>query len=631
MPALRTAVARTATLRPVPGLAVHTGLDGLLAGYARQAAAARALLAVVLAGIAGTALGLLALAARLAVDRRRGELSLLRARGASRPRLVGRLAAEAALVVGPAVALGWAGARAVPGRGGTGWLPAVAALVTLAAVPLAVGVARLPAFPDRVVRSRPGPVRRTVEVTVCVLAAAGVLLARRRGIAAVGVDPYLAAVPALAGIAVGLVALRAYPWPVRALGRVAARGTGAATFLGLARAGRAPVGSALPLVVLVLAVGMGGFAGSVRAGLAAARDEAAVRLVGGDLRVSAPAFAPGEVDRVAHVPGVTAVAAGYLAAPSALHAAGELPAGADVAVLLLDVAAYERVLSRVGRPAHLPAALSAPVAAGAPVPAVVSPSLAGDARLSVGLDGRPRPVRVAGTVDVLPGLSRPDFVVLPLGRRAGRPVRGARRRAGGTRRAGGRPGGSRTARRPGRPRAKCTAAGAGPVGVGRRHHPGVHARSRGGAGRRAARGRARPRGGRARPRRCPVAAAHARAEPWAGPPAAARRVGAAAADRPARGYRAGRTAAAAAVARAGARRVRGRRTTRGRAGRRGHRTARRGRPAHRYACADWVIRSTTALRSRRSIAAAIRSGNASGVHANAGTPRAFSAAAFSWS
>ncbi len=42
-------------------------------------------------------------------------------------------------------------------------------------------------------------------------------------------------------------------------------------------------------------------------------------------------------------------------------------------------------------------------------------------------------------------------------------------------------------------------------------------------------------------------------------------------------------------------------------------------------------RSAKLIRSRRWMAAAISSGKASGVHANAGTPSAASAAAFSWS
>jgi hypothetical protein len=54
----------------------------------------------------------------------------------------------------------------------------------------------------------------------------------------------------------------------------------------------------------------------------------------------------------------------------------------------------------------------------------------------------------------------------------------------------------------------------------------------------------------------------------------------------------------------------------------------RARPAADHRSAR---RSAKAIKSRRSIAAAINSGNASGVHANAGTPSAASAAAFSWS
>jgi putative ABC transport system permease protein len=403
---LRAAVTRARTGRPFEGLALSTGLDRVLADFDRQATAVRALLAVVVAGIAGTALGLLASSARFAVRRRSAELSLLRARGASLARLVARLAAESALVVLPATVLGWLAASAVPGRvPDAGWPPVAAALLALVAVPLSGTAVQRP-------RLRPAPVRRTAEVTLAVLAAAGVVLVRRRGLATAGVDPYLTAVPVLAGTAVGLLALRAYPWPVRALGRLGARRKGGVAFLGLAWAGRSPAGSALPLAVLVLAVGVGGFAGSVRSGVSAARDIAAARLVGGDMRLAAPAFTAGAADRVARVPGVTAVASAYLAAPSSLRTAGEVPGATDVAVVVLDVAAYRRVLRATGQDPRLPADLSTARPDG-PVPAVVSPRLSRASHLSVGIDGPARPLRVAGTLDALPGLSRTDFVVVP--------------------------------------------------------------------------------------------------------------------------------------------------------------------------------------------------------------------------
>src|SRR6266511_813735 len=173
-------------------------------------------------------------------------------------------------------------ARRVPRSCCACWPPVAAAVLAILAVPLAAAAAHrqmTARVPRRdLVRTRPAPLRRTVEVTLGVLAAAGVVLVRRRGISQAGVDPYLAAVPVLAGTAVGLLALRLFPWPVRVLGRLAASGRGGVAFVGLARAGRAPAGSALPLVALVLAVAIGGFAGSVRVGVSAARDLAAARL-----------------------------------------------------------------------------------------------------------------------------------------------------------------------------------------------------------------------------------------------------------------------------------------------------------------------------------------------------------------
>src|SRR5207245_9152910 len=122
-------------------------------------------------------------------------------------------------------------------------------------------------------------------------------------------------------------------------------------------------------------------------------------------------FTPDAARRVAGVPGVTAVASGYLAAPSSLHTAGEVPGARVVAVVGLDVAAYARVLRATGVDPRLPAQLSTTRPDGA-VPAVVSPRLSRASQLSVGIDGPARPLRVAGTLDALPGLSRTDFVVV---------------------------------------------------------------------------------------------------------------------------------------------------------------------------------------------------------------------------
>jgi len=415
---LRAAVARAGTNLPLSGFVVSTGLDDLLADFLAQATAVRALLAVVVATVGGLALGLLLLGAGLVVHRRRAELALMRARGASLGRLVLRLSAEAGVGVLPAAVLGWLAGNAVPGRptrAGDAWMPALAALLMVLAVPLAAVLAHrhVTAAASRraVVRVRSAPLRRTVEVTVAVLAVAGTVVVQRRGIAQAGVDPYLAAVPLLAGSAVGLLVLRGFPLPVRLLGRLATRGRGSVAFLGLARAGRAPVASALALVVLVLAVALGGFAASIRVGLANARDVAATLVVGGDLRLAADRFAPDAVERVAAVPGVTAVAAGHLAAPGSLRTADGLAIDPGIAVLVVDLSAYRRVLAQAGLPQHLPEAGPGP--ADGVVPVLASRVLPRDSQYRVAVDNATLRLRVAANLDRLPGLSRVDFVVVP--------------------------------------------------------------------------------------------------------------------------------------------------------------------------------------------------------------------------
>ena len=294
-----------------------TGLDAMLSTFDAQLRSVQALLAVVQAGFLTTVLGLIVLAARLVVERRRQELALLRARGASVATVGGWTLREAVLVLPAATLAGWLLGRLVPGRPGDAELPLVVALLvgTTLAVPLLamLGQRRAHLVGQRrdLVRHRPSPRRLTAEAVVLLVAVLGVVLVRQRGLdQSVGVDPYLASVPVLLAAAAALIALRIVPWPLRQVSRLAARSRAAVPFLGLARAGRAAPVTALPAALLVVAVATGVFASVVTSTVAAARDRVSDREVAADARlVSASYVTPETGDRIAALPGVTAVSA----------------------------------------------------------------------------------------------------------------------------------------------------------------------------------------------------------------------------------------------------------------------------------------------------------------------------------
>jgi putative ABC transport system permease protein len=406
-----------------PFLTLSTSLNSVLAGFAEQMRSVRALLAVVQAGLVSTLLGLVLLAARLAVERRRDEFALLRARGGAVLAIGGRTLGESAVVLPAAVLAGWGVGSLAPGRPpGTGWLLAVVGALTVLAVPvLAMAGQRRLSFSTRrrdLVGSRPSARRLTAELSVLGVAVLGVVLLRRRGLPADGgVDPYLVCVPVLLAAAAALLALRVVPWPLRQAGRVAARARGTVAFVGLARAGRGAPAIVGPLAVLVVAVTTGVFCSVVASTLDEARDRASVLAIPADAELTGFRFVPETADRLAALPGVTAVA------PLVDYPGTSLTSGGRseyARLLVVDPDTFRRVAERSGVDAGLPAVLAgAPRARGSTgtAPAVVSPQVAADFR-----DGGAATTRVGrfeftvgAVADSFPGLGvgTGRFVVLP--------------------------------------------------------------------------------------------------------------------------------------------------------------------------------------------------------------------------
>ncbi|GLZ58233.1 MULTISPECIES: FtsX-like permease family protein [Micromonospora] len=405
-------------------LALTQGVDVPLRAFAAQIDAVRTLLAVIAAGVLATLAGLIVLAAGLATRRRRSEFVLLRARGGGATAGARRSLAESVLVVPVAAVLGWWLGTLVPGAPDptVPYLIAVTVLVTLA-LPLATLAVRAGGAARRdLIRVRPSARRLTVEISLLLLAGLAAVLLRRRGLTLGEVDPLLVSVPVLLAVAAAVVALRAYPWPLLLVSRLAARTRGSVAFLGTARAGRAAV--AAPLVVVVLAIGTAAFCAVVAAGVDASRERAAAQLVPADAVIRGERFAPDTVDELGRLPGVRAVTR-VLYEDDERLAADEVGTDAAIGqtdVLLVDGSGLDLVAHESQVDLSIPAALRTALPGPGPLPAIVSPAIAADLAKAgltdsafVVVQGERYEFRVAGTEAGFPMLAAnaSRFVILP--------------------------------------------------------------------------------------------------------------------------------------------------------------------------------------------------------------------------
>jgi putative ABC transport system permease protein len=396
-----------------------SNLDGLLLDHLRAQAASTALVSLVVSGLLGASLAVLALAARLVVEGRRTNLALAVARGASPVQVAGVMALEGLAIGIPAALLG-AGLAAFVVDGEPGlWgvvLPAVLALAPAVLLPLlarpgGVRVARRDVTSKRVRRFR-----LAGEGLVVALAAAALVLVRRRGLGGgsldgavgaggdtdrlpdVGVDPLLAAAPVLIALALALLLVRLYPQPVTALARAAARRRGVVPFLGAARAGRDAAAGTLPLVVLLLALATSVFGAVVTSTSDHGAKAAAAQAIGAPARISGVGFSDDALASAARIPGVEALSGLLTTRASVISQRRE----ADVPLAAVDARALTVVQREV--PGAVPLEALADVREGQ-VPVVLSRGLADVGEvLDLEVDRRRTRVVVVGTIPRLPGV-----------------------------------------------------------------------------------------------------------------------------------------------------------------------------------------------------------------------------------
>jgi putative ABC transport system permease protein len=427
-----------ASLRATDAVLLRTDLTRVLLGYGSQRSASDAVLTVAAIGplaLAAAAVGMLAI---LLGVRRRTSTALARARGASTGVLLLSQTWEGVVFIGAAALAGYGLAIVlVPGRPSSlsAILSAAIALGGIAIFVAAVlpGLRRPIELAARDVAPpvRLAPRRFVIEATAVGLSIAGILLLQQRGLtiapdgrSTVRVDPFLAAVPVLAGAAAGIVTTRLYPIPVRFLGWLAARLRGIVPVLALRHVVRRPSFAALPILVLLATAAFSSFALLVMTSLDRGQVEASWRAVGADYRIrAAEGRTLKDIDPMS-VPGTEAVASAY-DLPSAQMRL-ELGRVVRVDFVAIDAPAYAAVVAGTPVAPSWPAELlDGRVAAGTPedpIPAVLSSGLpAGVEPIPVGQRVKVRlgdtfwSFKIVATRPELPGvIDGPPFLIAPI-------------------------------------------------------------------------------------------------------------------------------------------------------------------------------------------------------------------------
>ncbi len=298
---LETAFPQTQVLNgTLSAAAMRSGLLPLLVAHQARWASASSVLTVVAIGPAAVAFAALGLVATIAARRRRPALALVRGRGATLGQIIRAVFFEGCVIAIPALGVAiLLAVLLIPV--GSNQATIVAATVVAA---MAIGLLIATALPGTTAAARAArdddasprgvSARRLVlDLVVIVIAAGGAYLLRERGVRGTsstgtlaGADPLIAAVPALAGIAAGLTAIRLVPLPLRVLSRIAARGRGLVPLLALRRAVHGGTTAAV-LVVLLATASIGAFSSSALVHLDRASAAASWHEVGAPMRVTA--------------------------------------------------------------------------------------------------------------------------------------------------------------------------------------------------------------------------------------------------------------------------------------------------------------------------------------------------------
>lgn len=366
------------------------------------------------------------LGARLVAEHRRGEFTMMRARGAALWQLAATALAGGAAVVLPAAAAGvGAAVLATPGPASSlaWWLAGLIIVAALAGPPLlavwwyrprrASGHAgSAPASRRRIATAR----RWVADATLVCASAAGLILLRQQGLPPPGqVDLFTSAAPVLAAIPVALLIMRIYPLGLRGLTRLTRRRRGVVLAVGFARGRAAAQASLLPAFALVLAFAVIAFAAMARGAVARADVAASWSATGADALVTAPDVGPGippAAQRdITRVPGVRRSAAVSVA----MGTSGQ---GLQLTVVIVDPAQYAALAAATPGPAFPAAAIGRPggASSGRAVPALISPAARQILSRHSGLyvAGRQLQIRVAGTVASIAGApAGSQFAVVP--------------------------------------------------------------------------------------------------------------------------------------------------------------------------------------------------------------------------
>jgi putative ABC transport system permease protein len=425
----------------VPGNLVYgSGLLEIIDRYLARRATTEAVLSVAAIGPLAVAAAALGLVAAIIIRRRRAVLALARGRGASAGQLLAAQLWEGLLITVPAALVGLVAARvAVPARsdpvssiGAVLVAITVTALLLLATWPGARRARRTIERDDAPAR-RFAPRRIVFEATIVLVALTAAWLLRERGLGsarpgttATGFDPLLAAAPVLIGVAIALVTIRLYPFPVRALAWLSARRRDLVPALGLRAIGRDPGAANLPLLVVTMTVAIGVFSSVLEMTIERGQVAASWQEVGADYRLDAvtgSGFAP-ETDPSV-VPGVEAVAPALVTTTT--RASGDIKRVTPATFVAVDPTAYAAVLA--GAPVAMPGLArlaNAPTDARAgtpdqPIPVVIStklppgwPPLAIGETFRIGLGAQAFSFAVVDVADDLPGSARgAPFILAP--------------------------------------------------------------------------------------------------------------------------------------------------------------------------------------------------------------------------